>query len=62
MPKRAPTNADLASRLLRDVAAHYLVIGAENPEVAAEMEENARTCEEVADRVARDPTGPLTDA
>ena len=48
--------------MLRDVAAHYRVIGAENPEVAAEMEENARTCEEVADRVARDPTGPLTDA
>ena len=62
MPKSPPTNADLAARLLRDVAAHYRLIGLENPEVADEMEENARTCEEVADRVARDPTGPLTDS
>lgn len=57
-----PTNADLAARLLRDIAGHYRVIARENPEVADEMEANARTCEEVADRVERDPTGLLTDA
>lgn len=56
------TNADLAARLLRDIAGHYRTIAQENPEVADDMEANARTCEEVADRVERDPTGPLTDA
>jgi len=59
---KPPTNADLAARLLRDIAGHYRVIARENPEVAEEMEANALTCEEVADRVERDPTGPLTDA
>ncbi len=63
MPEgKQPTNADLAARLLRDIAGHYRVIANENPEVAEEMETNARTCEEVADRVERNPTGPLTDA
>jgi len=41
---------------------HYRLIESEDPEFADEMEWNARAREEVADRVARDPTGPLKDS
>lgn len=62
MRTSAPTNSDFSARLLRDVVSHYRLIGSENPKFADEKEKNARAREEVADRVARDPTGPLRDS
>ena len=57
-----PTNADLAAKLLRDVARHYRILAEENPDSAKTLEHNARTCEEVAELVEKDPTGEIDKA
>ncbi len=56
-----PTNADLAAKLLRDIARHYRILAEENPDAAKTLEHNARTCEEVAELVESDPTGEIDE-
>jgi hypothetical protein len=56
-----PTNAELAARLLRDAAEFFRTVGQQNPELQAELEENANTFERVATLVEQDPTGSVDD-
>ncbi len=53
------TNAELAARLLRGAADFFRHIGEQNPGIAPEMEENARTYEAVASMVEEDPAGEV---
>lgn len=57
----AMTHAELAARLLRDAADFFLSIGAENPALKEQMDENARVFNGVADMVQQDPNGVLED-
>jgi hypothetical protein len=54
-----PTHADLAARLLRDAAKFFRSLGENNPELKADMEDNADVFEQVADLVESDPYGEL---
>lgn len=57
----ASTHAELAARLLRDAAAFFDTIGAQNPPLTGQMRENALVFRRVADLVEADPTGALPD-
>jgi len=50
------TNAVLAGKLLRNAAKFFRDIGGGTPQIADQMEQNARTYEIVADWVETDPT------
>jgi hypothetical protein len=56
-----PRNADLAAKVLRDVAAHYRAMAEENPEVQSRLLQNAEVCEDVARLVEDDPLGEFQD-
>lgn len=60
--EKAPTNVDLAAKVLRDVAAHYRTMAEENPEVQDRLLHNAQVCEDVARLVQDDPLGGLAEA
>ena len=55
------SNADLAAKVLRDVAAHYRAMAEENPEVQERLLQNAEVCEDVARMVEEDPLGAFTE-
>lgn len=57
-----PCNADLAAKVLRDVAAHYRAMAEENPEVQERLLQNAEVCEDVARMVEEDPLGAFTES
>jgi hypothetical protein len=62
MTKReTPCNADLAAKVLRDVAAHYRAMAEENLEVQERLLQNAEVCEDVARMVEEDPLGTFTE-
>jgi len=54
-----PSHAQLAAKLLRDAATFFRNVGAQNPELAEEMSENAAVYEQVADLTEADPLGEL---
>ena len=54
-----PSHAQLAAKLLRDAATFFRNVGAQNPELAEEMGENAAVYEQVADLTEADPLGEL---
>lgn len=55
------THAEIAARMLRDAAAFFRTLGAQNPPLAPQMHENAAVFENVADLVEQDPNGILTE-
>jgi hypothetical protein len=56
-----PTHAELASKLLSEAAGFFRTIAAQNPEVAKDMSENASVFAQMADLLARQPTGMIDD-
>jgi hypothetical protein len=48
------TYRDLAAKLLRDAAIFFRNVGAQNPELKEQMEENADVYDEVADLLLAD--------
>lgn len=54
-----PSHAQLAAKLLRDAATFFRNVGAQNPGLADEMNENAAVYEQVADLTEGDPLGEL---
>lgn len=55
------THAQLASKLLKDAAAFFKTIGAQNPPLKIQMDENAAVFEQVADLVEHNPTGVIEE-
>ena len=55
------TYAELAARLLRDAAEFFQHLAKDNPDMAEPMNENAQMYLQVADLVAKNPTGVLPD-
>lgn len=51
------TNSDVAATLLRNAAKFFRDIGSNTPQIAEQMEQNARTYEIVAQWMEDDPTG-----
>lgn len=56
-----PTHADLAVRLLNEAASFFKTIASQNPDVEKEMTENARVFVQMADLLARQPTGVVDE-
>ncbi|HSX54676.1 MAG TPA: hypothetical protein VLG14_05195 [Sphingomonas sp.] len=54
-----PSHAQLAAKLLRDAATFFRNVGAQNPALADEMNENAAVYEQVADLTEADPLAEL---
>jgi DeoR/GlpR family transcriptional regulator of sugar metabolism len=54
-----PAHAQLAAKLLRDAATFFRNVGAQNPALAEEMNENAAVYEQVADLTEMDPLREL---
>jgi len=53
------TYAVLAAKLLRDAATFFRNVGAQNPPLKEQMDDNASVYEQVADLVENDPNGEL---
>ena len=53
------THAVLAAKLLRDAATFFRNVGAQNPPLKEQMDENASVYEQVADLVEKEPLGEL---
>ena len=53
------THAQIAANLLRNAATFFRDIGGQNPDLAEQMEVNARTYDAVADMVEQDPNGEM---
>ncbi len=53
------THAQLASKLLRDAATFFRNVGAQNPPLKEQMDDNASVYDQVADLLERDPLGVL---
>jgi predicted MarR family transcription regulator len=51
--------ADLAAKLLQDAATFFRNVGAQNPALADQMNDNAAVYEQVAELVAADPMGRM---
>lgn len=51
------THAEFSSRLLRDAAVFFRTIGAQNPPLQNDMEDNAQVFEQMADLMERSPLG-----
>jgi len=56
-----PTNAELASELLHSAADFFREVGSQNLDLKAQMTENAKTFDTVADLVKKDPQGEMPD-
>lgn len=61
MTANTTTNAQIAARLLRDAAAFFRTLAAQNPPLAESMTANASLYEDVAILVEEDPNGIVTD-
>lgn len=53
------THAELGSTLLIQAAKFFRSIAEQNPELAAQMQQNAQTFEQVAQLLKDDPTGVI---
>jgi hypothetical protein len=53
------TYAVLGAKLLRDAATFFRNVGAQNPPLKEQMDDNASVYEQVADLLESDPTGEL---
>ncbi len=53
------THAHLAAKLLRDAATFFRNVGAQNPPLKEQMDDNASVYDQVADLVENDPMGEL---
>ncbi|MBX3595180.1 hypothetical protein [Sphingomonas sp.] len=54
-----PTHAQLSAKLLRDAATFFRNVAAQNPDIAAQMNDNAAVYDQIAERVEFDPLGEL---
>lgn len=53
------THAHLAAKLLRDAATFFRNVGAQNPPLKEQMDDNASVYDQVADLVEQNPMGEL---
>jgi hypothetical protein len=53
------TYAELGAKLLHDAATFFRNVGAQNPALADQMNDNAAVYEQVADMLAANPLGQL---
>jgi len=53
------THVDIAVNLLKNAAKFFRDLGAQNPEIAEQMEVNARTYDAVAEMMEKDPHGEM---
>jgi hypothetical protein len=53
------THAQLAAHLMRGAAEFFRNVGEQNPQLKAEMDQNAQTFEMVAEKVESDPGGEV---
>lgn len=53
------TYAQISAKLLRDAATFFRNVGAQNPPLQEQMDDNASVYEQVADLVEKDPLGVL---
>ncbi|MBU6474974.1 MAG: hypothetical protein KGL10_04340 [Alphaproteobacteria bacterium] len=53
------THAHLAAKLLRDAATFFRNVGAQNPPLKEQMDDNASVYDQVADMVENNPMGEL---
>lgn len=53
------THAQIAANLLRNAATFFRDIGGQNPQLAEQMEANAKTYDTVADLVEQNPNGEM---
>ncbi|WP_119169395.1 hypothetical protein [Algihabitans albus] len=53
------THAQLAAHLMRGAAEFFRNVGKQNAQLKAEMDQNARTFELVAEQVEADPNGEV---
>jgi len=53
------THAQLAAKLLRDAATFFRNVGAQNPALKEQMDDNATVYDQVADLLERDPGGEI---
>lgn len=53
------THVEIASNLLRNAATFFRDLGVQNPDLAEQMEMNARTYVTVADMLDTDPNGQM---
>ena len=51
------TNAHLAAKLLRDAAAFFRNVGAQNESLKNQMDDNATVYDQAADLIEKDPNG-----
>lgn len=56
-----PTHAELSAKLLRDAAGFFRALSEQNPELQAQMVENADVFEQVATLVEKDPLGQIEE-
>jgi len=52
-------HSDIAVNLLRNAATFFRDLGAQNPDLAEQMESNAQTYDAVADLMEQDPHGEM---
>jgi cAMP phosphodiesterase len=53
------TYAELSAKLLHDAATFFRNVGAQNPDLAEQMEDNAAVYDQVADLLAQNPLGVI---
>lgn len=56
-----PTHAELAGKLLIDASGFFKTLAEQNPDIQAEMTENAGVFEQMAALVTQDPQGVIND-
>lgn len=56
-----PSNAELAAELMRSAADFFREVGSQNQSLKDQMKENAKTFDNVADLVEKDPAGEMPD-
>jgi hypothetical protein len=54
-----PSHAQIAAQLLRDAATFFRSLGEQNPDLNAQMQENADVFSKVAELVEKDPNGEI---
>lgn len=56
-----PTHAELAGKLLIDAAGFFKTLAEQNPDIQAEMTENAGVFEQMAALITQEPRGNIND-
>lgn len=56
-----PTHAELASKLLTDAAGFFRTLAEQNPDVGAQMVENANVFDQISGLLLSDPNGSMNE-